>query len=71
MGAKPTSFPIGLEVAGVAGKELAMRKFVSQESKYGHERWMESLRASAAGDSWSYGGEHGFAELFQISRFVG
>ena len=31
---------------------------------------MESLRASAAGDSWSYGGEHGFAELFQISRFT-
>ena len=55
----------------MARKEKAMRKFVSQESKYGHGRWMESLRASAAGDSWSYGGEHGFAELFQISRFVG
>jgi hypothetical protein len=38
--------------------------------KYGEDRWLASLLATAAGDAWTYGGYHGYAEVFQVSRLV-
>lgn len=52
-------------------KMMAMGEFNSQRIKYGEDKWLESLRATAAGDAWTYGGFHGYAEVFQVSRLMG
>ena len=49
-------------------KLQAISQYKSQSIKYGNEEWVESIKAIAKGDSWRYGGTHGYAELFQISR---
>jgi LmbE family N-acetylglucosaminyl deacetylase len=52
-------------------KISAMSEFVSQRNKYGEDKWLESLKSTAAGDAWTYGGFHGYAEIFQVSRLMG
>ena len=51
-------------------KLFAMQEFISQKAKYGEDLWINSLKPTAAGDAWTYGGYHGYAELFQVSRLV-
>lgn len=48
----------------------AMRQFKSQMSKYGDESWINALIANMTADAWTYGGHHGYAELFQVSRLL-
>ena len=46
----------------------ALSEHVSQKAKYGDESWLKSVESIARADAWRYGGKHGCAELFQISR---
>lgn len=59
-----------LDEGCMRAKMEAMACFKSQMGKYGEDMWLESLRATAAGDAWTYGGFHGWAELFQVSRLL-
>lgn len=59
-----------LEDRHIDAKLEALREFRSQEQKYGQSQWAESVKASSAGDAWNYGGFHGWAELFQVSRLL-
>lgn len=48
----------------------ALAMFATQKVKYGCEEWLKSVESIARGDAWRYGGKHGCAELFQVSRAV-
>lgn len=63
----PTLF-VDLDDDAVAAKTAAMRCFKSQLGKYGEDRWVQSVLAANAGDSWSFNGKHGHCETFQVSR---
>jgi LmbE family N-acetylglucosaminyl deacetylase len=65
------TFISALSSLDMDAKVGAMKEFKTQETKYGEDRWVESLKATAAGDAWTYGGFHGNAELFQVSRLLG
>lgn len=64
------NFVVMLEKVDIDRKILGMTKIVSQKVKYGDDMWLESIRGLAQGDSWRYGGEHGYAELFHVSRMM-
>lgn len=49
-------------------KLLALKCHKSQITKYGNEDYIDVIKDIAKGDAWVYGGFHGYAELFQISR---
>jgi len=51
-------------------KMMAMSEFKSQSVKYGDDAWLHALNAMAKGNAWEYGGVHGFAEVFQVSRLI-
>lgn len=55
------------EVA-MSKKLAALCEHASQKAKYGDESWLKSVESIARADAWRYGGKHGCAELFQISR---
>jgi LmbE family N-acetylglucosaminyl deacetylase len=59
-----------LSVEDITAKCMALNAYVSQRTKYGEEQWADSMRAVSAGDAWTYGGEHGHAEVFQLGRAV-
>jgi LmbE family N-acetylglucosaminyl deacetylase len=64
---QPT-FVSQLSANDMAVKMEAMAEFKSQKRKYGEDLWLNSLRQTSAGDAWTYGGFHGYAEIFQVSR---
>ena len=49
-------------------KVEALSMFATQKVKYGCDDWLKSVESIARGDAWRYGGHHGCAELFQVSR---
>jgi LmbE family N-acetylglucosaminyl deacetylase len=49
-------------------KLRAINAFESQRAKYGGDSWAQSMLAVSQGDAWTYGGLHGYAELFQLGR---
>jgi len=51
-------------------KMAALSCFKSQITKYGDNEWLESVTASAKGDSWRYSGKHGYTEVFSLSRMT-
>lgn len=62
---------ISLMSAGdMEAKTTAINCFASQRLKYGDARWALAMEAVARGDAWTYGGVHGFAEVFQAGRLT-
>lgn len=59
---------VSLEDRHIKKKILALNEFRSQRTKYGDDQWAKATEAIAVGDAWAYGGYHGWAELFQVSR---
>jgi LmbE family N-acetylglucosaminyl deacetylase len=64
------TFVSSLEAEDMMCKVEAMREFKSQMVKYGAGDWIDALTATASGDAWTYGGFHGYAEIFQLSRAI-
>ena len=54
----------------LAKKLDALAEFKSQSTKYGEENWLDSVSSICKADAWRYGGKHGNAEVFQLSRKI-
>lgn len=57
-----------LSKTNMDAKLRAINAFESQRAKYGEESWAMAMLAVSQGDAWTYGGVHGYAELFQLGR---
>lgn len=57
-----------LSRVNMEAKLRAINTFESQCPKYGGDSWAEVMLAVSQGDAWTYGGVHGYAELFQLGR---
>lgn len=59
---------IELTPEDIKNKKAALAEHISQISKYGEQEWLRVQEGISEADAWVYGGFHGYAELFQISR---
>lgn len=59
---------VSLTEADITAKMNALSCHYSQIEKYGRLDWVQRMHDIAVADSWIYGGSHGYAEVFEISR---
>lgn len=59
---------IRLKESNINAKIEALKCHKSQIDKYGSELWFRSISSIAEGESWKYGGRHGYCETFQLVR---
>lgn len=64
------TFIAKLDAEDVKAKMQALDEFHSQKVKYGSDEWLGACESIARGDAWTYGGLHGYAEVFQVGRLV-
>lgn len=61
---------VRIEEGDLECKMLAISAHESQMKKYGDIEWIERIKDIAKSDAWVYGGFHGFAEVFNISKII-
>lgn len=59
---------ISLTLDQINSKVKALSFHKSQIKKYGNKNYLSIIKTISKAEAWKYAGEHGYVELFQISR---